>query len=112
MLRATAPGSEPDQIEQLHLCARSLEISDYELFRRAYTTWHGHAPPLNELELRFHDYLSRAELPTWVRHFCRQYLQTHPEALSRQQADAAQARWANWLALGLIMLSVLLALLL
>lgn len=106
------PGSYPDQVDQLRLCARTLEISEYELFHRAYSAWHGHPPPLPELELRFHDYLRRAELPAWVRHFCRQYLQANPEALSRQQADAAHTRRAGRLALGLIMLSVGLALLL
>lgn len=112
IVTSSVADSTSEQVEQLHVCARTLEISEYEVFERAYFAWHGHGAALPELELQFHQYLCRAEIPLWVRHFCRQYLDAHPEALSRQQTDTAQARRARWLALGLIMLSVGLALLL
>ena len=50
--------------------ARALEISEFELFRRAFQAWHGCAPDTRELEREFGRYLNQqTALPFYVRRF-------------------------------------------
>ena len=54
-------------------CSRNLEISEFELFARAYRTWYGCAPVERELEREFCAFLTlRCDLPFYVRRFVTQ----------------------------------------
>jgi hypothetical protein len=100
----------PHELEQLDASARDLGISEYELFQRAFEAWHGRRADPESIDHTFGRYLKEGELPEWVRHFCRQYLDAHPDCMVRREALAVRARRADWIAFALIVLAVLIAL--
>ncbi|MDH3451678.1 MAG: hypothetical protein OEN20_04605 [Gammaproteobacteria bacterium] len=52
------------------LSARHLEISEFELFAKAYRSWYGYAPAERNLERVFGGFLNqRRDLPFYVRRF-------------------------------------------
>jgi hypothetical protein len=52
------------------LTARGLEISEFELFVKAFRAWHGRAPVVRDLEREFGQFLNqRCDLPFYVRRF-------------------------------------------
>lgn len=68
----TRPRVDPvvEDLQVVALTARGLEISEFELFARAYRSWHGCAPLLRELEREFGHFLNqRRDLPFYVRRF-------------------------------------------
>lgn len=69
LLRARAePGCEYPRV--LALIARRLEVSEFDLFHKAYRSWYGHAPAVRELEREFGCFLNQqCELPFYVRRF-------------------------------------------
>jgi len=59
-----------ENLRVVALTARRLEISDFELFARAYRSWYGYAPVVRDLEREFGSYLNqRCDLPFYVRRF-------------------------------------------
>lgn len=70
----------------------STEISEYELFRLAYTAWYGQIPAAHYLEQQFDCYLQSGELPFYVRHYCRNYIEAHPETVKRAQQEDKRSR--------------------
>ncbi len=68
----TRPRIDPvaENLRVVALTARRLEISDFELFARAYRSWYGCAPIVCDLEREFGSYLNqRCALPFYVRRF-------------------------------------------
>ncbi|MDH3714863.1 MAG: hypothetical protein OET44_13580 [Gammaproteobacteria bacterium] len=59
-----------ESLQVVSLTARGLEISEFELFARAYRSWYGHAPVVRDLEREFGRFLNlRCNLPFYVRRF-------------------------------------------
>lgn len=59
-----------ENLRVVALTARRLEISDFELFAKAYRSWYGYAPVVRDLEREFGNYLNqRCDLPFYVRRF-------------------------------------------
>jgi len=74
------PGYEPDS-DLTARAAEALRISEFDLFRLAYRTWHGEDPETQRIEKVFAAYLFNQTVPSWLRHFCRDVLaQTWTEA--------------------------------
>ena len=59
-----------DNLRVVALCARDLEISEFELFAKAFRAWHGRPPVVRDLEREFGGFLTqRCDLPFYVRRF-------------------------------------------
>ena len=58
--------------------ANLLEISEYEVFRRAHQQWYGVEADLHDLEQHFGRYLYFTATPPWVRHYTRNVLEDGP----------------------------------
>ena len=64
----TEPGSEYPRV--LALIARQLEVSEFDIFGKAYRSWYGYAPAVRELEREFGRFLNQqCDLPFYVRRF-------------------------------------------
>ncbi len=62
--------------------AALLEISEYEIFQRAYNDWYGQEADLRTLEHEFVQYLYFGTAPPWVRHYTRMLLDQHGEPVA------------------------------
>jgi len=52
--------------------ANFYEISEFDLFRLAYTWWHGRFPDERTIEGDFRDYMFERKVPFYVRQFVRE----------------------------------------
>lgn len=80
----------------------SSGVSEFELFRLAYTAWYGHIPASHYLERQFDSYLLSGELPYYVRHYCRNFIDAHPETVKYAQQEDKRSRSTQRLVLALI----------
>lgn len=58
--------------------ANELEISEFEIFSRAYNDWYGRDADTRALERDFAQYLYFGAAPPWVRHYTRLFLGREP----------------------------------
>ena len=63
--------------------AKVLDVSEFELFERAYSDWYGREPETLTIEHEFVQYLYFGAAPPWVRHYARMTLDAHPQAVDR-----------------------------
>jgi len=54
--------------------ADALSLREFDLFRLAYSRWHGHDATEKYIETTFAAYMFQERVPPWVRHFCRDVL--------------------------------------
>ena len=106
------PSNQFTELDTLILTRESLDVSEFEVFRRAYTDWYGEKPAMQCLEKQFDDYLTSGVQPFYVRHYCRQFIKNRPECVNAAQARDQRSRFAERLATGLIIVFVAGALLL
>jgi len=66
-------GTRPDVKEVLDAAA-ALDVTEFELFRLAYRSWHGGAGDEQLIEQYFVPYMLRDVVPHWVRSFARKVL--------------------------------------
>jgi hypothetical protein len=52
--------------------ANILEVSEYEVMRRAYAHWHGAPAPGAAIDRAFSRYLKEDDPPYWARHYADQ----------------------------------------
>ena len=100
------------ELDTLSLTRESLDVSEFEVFRMAYTAWYGEQPTRQRIEHHFDDYLADGVLPFYVRHYCRQYIDNRPESLDAAQEQERRSRFAERLTMGLLILFVAAALIL
>ena len=67
--------------QRVVLAAEVLEISEFEIFERAYNDWYGQEAELRTLEHEFVQYLYFGSTPPWVRHYTRMLLDQHSERI-------------------------------
>ena len=53
------------------MTARALEISEFDVFARAWTFWHGETAPDKQIEKHFAEYMFAERVPGFVRHYTR-----------------------------------------
>ena len=107
-----APMNVPTELDTLNLTRETLDVSEFEVFRMAYAEWYGEKPSLPRLETEFDDYLSSGVLPFYVRHYCRQFIEDHPECIRAAQTTERRSRFAERLATALLIAFVAAALIL
>ena len=66
--------------------AQLMEISEFELFRRAWEAWHGEKIGDAGIEPHFNRYLDFNEVPFWVRSFVRDFLSDEVIEKERERA--------------------------
>ena len=62
--------------------ANLLDVSEFEVFQRAYSDWYGREAETRTLEQEFVRYLYFECTPPWVRYYTRTTLNSHPEAIA------------------------------
>lgn len=85
--------------EAFIIAREAMQTSEYKMFIEAYHLWYGHQPESRQIERIFGDYLKTADLPHFVRHFARAYIDNHPERLEFNLARARRSDRAYLLAL-------------
>jgi hypothetical protein len=63
--------------------ANLLDISEFEVFRRAHLQWYGCEPELEQLEQHFVQYLYFGATAPWVRHYARSILGASSQPIPR-----------------------------
>ena len=58
----------------VNMAANLLDVSEFEIFRASYKSWHHDDGSDTLLERQFGEYLKRGDVPFWVRHFSREQL--------------------------------------
>ena len=108
----TAPPVKPSELDTLILTRESLDISEFEVFRVAYTDWYGETPTQTQLEKQFDDYLTSGVLPFYVRHYCRQFVEKRPDRVRIAQLDERRSQFIERLTIVLLVAFVAAALIL
>jgi hypothetical protein len=101
-----APINKLTELDTLSLTRESLDVSEFEVFRMAYSAWYGEKPGIERLENHFDDYLADGVLPFYVRHYCRQYIENRPESIDAAQERQRRSHFAERLTTGLLILFV------
>lgn len=63
--------------------ANILEVSEYEVMRRAYRHWHGREAPAALIGEAFSLYLQEGVVPHWARHYAAQVISSFEDELDR-----------------------------
>jgi hypothetical protein len=74
----------PLDVRAVLTAARTLHISEFEVFRLAYQKWYGEHADTPQLETFFVAYLFASETPHWVRHFTSQVMTLKQEGFAAQ----------------------------
>ncbi|WP_455206948.1 hypothetical protein [Kaarinaea lacus] len=90
------------ELDRLALTCEALDISEFEIFRRAYSAWYGDAPTVAQLDTDFDDHLREGVPPFYVRHYCRQYIEQRPETVDAAIIRERRSRFAERLVTGLL----------
>ena len=94
------------QLDTLLLTRESLDVSEFEVFRMAYSAWYGETPAIQHLEKHFDDYLVSGVPPFYVRHYCRQFIENRPESVDAVRAQERRSLFAERLVKGLLIIFV------
>jgi len=112
--RNQAPrGARPDRedAESFVLTRELLDVSDYEVFQRAYADWYGHEPDRHAIDAHFGAYLRSEQLPIFVRHYVRRFVQSHPDGVRAVVDRETRASRLNRIMIAVVALLVVFALL-
>jgi hypothetical protein len=61
-------------LDKVAFASQALQISEFRLFRVAYSQWYGRDISESELEYIFSEYMFEGIVPPWARHFTRQVI--------------------------------------
>jgi hypothetical protein len=96
------PINKLTELDTLILTREALDVSEFEVFRMAYTAWYGEKQTIPHLEKQFDDYLASGILPFYVRHYCRQFVENRPDCVDAAQKRERRSRFAERLVTGLL----------
>lgn len=88
-----------NDIEAFLIAREAMQTSEYKMFVEAYHLWYGRHPDDRQIDRIFGDYLKSADLPHFVKHFARAYIENHPERLRSNVARERRGDRAYLLAL-------------
>lgn len=63
--------NDPADTDYIVSAANYLEVSEFSIFRDAYTAWYGKEVPEKQVEKVFIRYLQENKVPIWVRNYAR-----------------------------------------
>jgi hypothetical protein len=64
----------PSDVADVLEAAALLEVTEFELFRIAYSRWHGAAIGDDKLERHYLPYMFHGQVPAWVRQLAREVI--------------------------------------
>jgi hypothetical protein len=105
-MNAQKPFDNSD-LDAFLITKKALGISEYQLFIEAYRDWYGDKPHHKRIDALFGRYLHTMDLPFFVRHYARHYLDRHHEALQSIQDEYRRDKRANTFAFSTIVLLVM-----
>ena len=68
----------PPDVAAVLASAARLDITEFELFRLAWSRWYGYEPQERVVERSFVPYMFAEVVPPWVRHFTREVMRAEP----------------------------------
>jgi hypothetical protein len=83
---------DPKDTECVVNAANYLEVSEFMIFKDAYTAWYGREMPAKQVEKIFVQYLQENKVPFWVRNYARTQV---PEEFDMKDRSGAESRLAN-----------------
>jgi len=83
---------DPADTDCVISAANYLEVSEFAIFRDAYTDWYGLEAPEKQVEKVFVQYLQENKVPFWVKNYARNQI---PEASSLTDETNEDSRTAN-----------------
>jgi len=83
---------DPADTDCVISAANYLEVSEFAIFRDAYTAWYGRKAPVKQVEKVFIRYLQEDRVPFWVRNYARSRI---PEESALAKQANADSRMAN-----------------
>ena len=83
---------DPIDAECVVNAANYLEVSEFNIFKNAYTDWYGREMPDKQVEKIFIEYLQENKVPFWVRNYARSLV---PEDFTLSGRASADSRTAN-----------------
>ncbi len=95
--------------EDFLLTKAARGTSDYQIFLDAYAEWYGHEADPDVINSVFGDYLKTGELPHYVRHYARRYVEANPGPTQALRDWDRRSERAQSFAFGMLVLLVLIA---
>ena len=83
---------DPAETDYVVNAANYLEVSEFNIFRDAYTAWYGKEIPEKQVEKIFTQYLLENRVPFWVRNYARSRV---PEEFNIKDKANEDSRMAN-----------------
>lgn len=83
---------DPRDTECVVNAANYLEVSEFNIFKNAYTAWYGREMPEKQVENFFVQYLQENKVPFWVRNYARNQVPEEFAVTGRLNQDS---RFAN-----------------
>ncbi len=95
--------------EDFLLTKAARGTSDYQIFLDAYSDWYGHEAASDVIDGVFGDYLKTGELPHFVRHYARRYVEANPDPAQALREWDRRIERAQAIAFGTLVILVLVA---
>ena len=89
---------DPAETDCVVSAANYLEVSEFAIFRDAYSAWYGREMPEKQVEKIFVQYLQENKVPFWVRDYARSRVQEDSSLTSQANADSRTANNLLYLA--------------
>jgi len=89
---------DPRDTECVVNAANYLEVSEFNIFKNAYTAWYGREMPEKQVENFFVQYLQENKVPFWVRNYARKQVPEQFAVTGRSNQDTRLANNLLYLA--------------
>jgi hypothetical protein len=82
---------DPADTDCVISAANYLEVSEFAIFRDAYSAWYGKYVPEKQVEKIFVQYLQENKVPFWVRNYARSHVHEESSLTSQANEDSRSA---------------------
>ena len=82
---------DPADTDCVVSAANYLEVSEFAIFKDAYTAWYGKEVPEKQVEKIFVEYLQENKVPFWVRNYARNRVQEESALTLKTDEDSRTA---------------------
>ena len=89
---------DPGDTDCVVNAANYLEVSEFDIFSDAYTSWYGKGAPEKQVEKVFVQYLLENKVPFWVRNYARSRVQEETDLTRQADQDSRMANNLLYLA--------------
>jgi hypothetical protein len=82
---------DPADTDSVVSAANYFEVSEFAIFRDAFTAWYGKEAPEKQVEKVFVQYLQENKVPFWVRNYARSRIREEADLTVQAKEDARLA---------------------